>query len=392
MSVTFLDNKDKDELLASIGALSKEIGDVKATDFEVAADGSIRMLDESKRRIAVEYMGLNTAAAVDGKSVLTPASANIRGARIYYRFEARKGDLINFTPTEHWTAPNYQYEPVELDADGKILKADGFSIVTANTPMTALVRSDDVAEVRIGFRYEPNTTTPSQWGVIDNDFEKAFTVTVTCAAEGAGYVGHFVTVDKDGMLRTSNVPFNSVALKATTDGGIRMSGVQARQIEVKYMGLCTGSGGTGQKHNLTQNVSPGTAGARIYYQFEARQGDVITIQKTELWTQSSFMYEALECDDALIVQLAPTFSTSYNNAVKTVVKESNTTLVRLAIRFDYTTPPSGWGVVDDDFENAFVVTVGENVGTEYTGHRVVVGADGLSVGTDKGRGQHRELL
>lgn len=124
---------------------------------------------------------------------------------------------------------------------------------------------------------------------------------------------------------------------------------------------------------------------RIYYKIPARPGDIITIEPTSLWTQSLFFAEPLCCsDDLTILQASGFLPYSATEKHDITITTDGTTVVYLGIRYQTITPnaikpPSEWGVVGNDFENAFIVTTNgaESTSSPYNGCTLIVGADGV---------------
>ncbi|MBR5199247.1 MAG: hypothetical protein IKW20_05400 [Bacteroidales bacterium] len=176
--------------------------------------------------------------------------------------------------------------------------------------------------------------------------------------------------------------FTRQPLMVDEDTGIVYAGTNDNEYEisVEYLGLCTASGNVGGK--LTLNTSDANnTGARIYYKIAAKMGDTITIAPTELWTQSEYNYEPVYCNDDDKILTAAGFTPTESEKTFLVTNE-NATVVYLGIRLSRSQTqmkaPNTWGVVGNDFENAFVVTArsNENPSSAYEGAKLIVARNG----------------
>ena len=333
MSVTFLDNKDKDELVASIGALSKEIENlenaaIEEIDIAVNGEGVVGTVLPSDITV-YPWEGLFTAAQSGGKLILTRATENATSARIYYKIPVKHLDAIVLAKGENWTADGFQYEAMQCMSDGTVVAQPGRFFTADKDTVTFTASHPQVEVIYLGIRANPSTYTqvPKNWGVVNGDYGSAFKV----------YKPADMTEEYDQAICTSE----------TVNGKIQ----------------------------LTQATAT-TMNARLYYTIPVKYGDTITITRSEGWTKSTFDYEPLLCSSDNTLLETPAFTTTSNSTISMQVSRLDAATVYLGIRYARDTAPADWGVIDDDFDSAFVVAK-----TSSVGDRTVF--DGCSVKVDE---------
>lgn len=156
---------------------------------------------------AIEYWGLGQTSVVDGKVVFTPKTENdaAGGVRIYYKLKAKPGDIIKIQPTAYWTEAQYAYEPACCMDDYALVKAPGFVTREGGISYQIPENYTGTTLVLLGLRSPTKTyNAPKTWGVVDNDFEKAFYVSRSGMLSGNTlHEGHYVVIGADGELCVS---------------------------------------------------------------------------------------------------------------------------------------------------------------------------------------------
>ena len=169
--------------------------------------GRVVLKNAEETEQVVEYLGLGQTSVVDGKVVFTPKTENdtAGGVRIYYKLKANPGDIIKIQPTAYWTESQYAYEPACCMDDYALVKAPGFVTREGGISYQIPKNYTGTTLVLLGLRSPTKTyNAPKTWGVIDNDFEKAFYVSRSGMLSGNTlHEGHYVVIGADGELCVS---------------------------------------------------------------------------------------------------------------------------------------------------------------------------------------------
>lgn len=166
-------------------------------------------------------------------------------------------------------------------------------------------------------------------------------------------------------------------LKVDEKTGLIYTSINEGNSNVEVLGLCQTADNNG-KLAIAMKTSAADNRSRIYYKVSVKQGDIITI-KPNKWTLSTYAYEPVYCDDAMNLLKVPGFTPIATAPVSFGISIPNTTVVYLGIRYQNPQPtltPNEWGVTENDFKNAFIVTVQSAELREYEGQALIIGADG----------------
>lgn len=189
-------------------------------DLKISETSGILRLTQPDTSTQVEYLGLNTSALVNYCLKLTPDD-NSTASRLYYKIPVKKGDTITISATDYWTSALFYYEPVECEADTHVLTTPGFQPAQGSVSFT--IENEKTTQVFIGIRYGQyyEVKVPSAWGVVDNQFDKAFDVRKIARSI---YSGRELEVKNDGRICAKSTtpkamtPWQNVAHRGYPNG------------------------------------------------------------------------------------------------------------------------------------------------------------------------------
>ena len=181
-------------------------GEIDTALYDVTAHeitGVVNAKKSEEKASGIEYLGLCQAALQGGKIVFTPSNGGTANAtRIYYKIEAKPGDVICIQPTSYWTEENYAYEPLSCTDDYTLIHSPTFATVSGTIRYTIPLNNTGTTCVLLGLRSPTKQwNPPNQWGVVDNAFDKAFIITHIDASEAESiHYGHYIIVGRNGKL------------------------------------------------------------------------------------------------------------------------------------------------------------------------------------------------